>query len=66
MEKSWFTRGTNLLVTGFRRDQQFVPRVYKDSVYNHSLQLISGIDENGMLELISDRIEVDSANDVAV
>ena len=66
MEKSWFARGTNLLVTGFRRDQQFVPRVYKDSVYNHSLQLITGIDENGMLELISDRIEVDSANDVAV
>ena len=26
----------------------------------------TGIDENGMLELISDRIEVDSANDVAV
>lgn len=66
MEKSWFSRGTNLLVTGFRRDQQFVPRVYKDSVYNHSLQLIKGIDKNGMLELVSDRIEVDSTNDVAV
>ena len=43
LEKSWFTRGTKLLVTGYRRDEQFVPKKYKDSVYKHSLQLIREI-----------------------
>lgn len=60
LEKSWFTRGTKLMITGFRRDEQFVPRQYKDSVYKHSVQLIKDIDENGILQLISERAEVDN------
>ena len=43
LEKSWFARGTKLLVTGYRRGDQFVPKKYKDSVYKHSLQLIKNI-----------------------
>ena len=43
LEKSWFSRGNKLLVTGYRRDDQFIPKKYKDSAYKHSLQLIKEI-----------------------
>jgi DNA polymerase-3 subunit alpha len=43
LEKSWFSRGTKLLITGYRRGDQFVPKKYKDSAYKHSLQLIKEI-----------------------
>ena len=55
LEESWFSRGTKLMITGFRREEQFVPRKYKDSIYNHSVQLIKSIDENGILTLQSER-----------
>ena len=56
LEKSWFTRGNKLLVTGYRRGDQFVPQKYIDSAYRHTLQLITDIDEQGNLKLQSDRI----------
>lgn len=55
LEKSWFARGTKLLVTGYRREDQFVAKQYKDSVYKHSLQLITGIKKDGALNLVSER-----------
>lgn len=58
LEKSWFQRGSLLLVTGYRRDEQFIPRKYSDSIYKHSLQLITGIRDNGTLQLQSERVEV--------
>lgn len=54
-EKSWFARGTKLLVTGYRRGDQFVPKKYNDSIFRHSLQLINSVDENGNLSLRSER-----------
>lgn len=56
LEKSWFGRGNKLLVTGYRREEQFVPKKYADSAYRHTLQLITDIDENGELKLQSERI----------
>lgn len=55
LEKSWFGRGTKLLVTGYRREEQFIPKQYSDSVYKHSLQLITGIEDDGTLNLVSER-----------
>lgn len=55
IEKSWFTRGTKLLITGFRREDQFIPKKYSDSVYKHSIQLIKSIDEDGKLVLQNER-----------
>ena len=55
IESSWFSRGTKLLITGFRRDDQFVPRQYKDSIYKHTVQLIKSINEDGTLVLQSER-----------
>jgi DNA polymerase-3 subunit alpha len=62
LEKSWFTRGNKLLVTGYRRGDQFIPKKYIDSAYRHTLQLITEIDSEGNLKLQSDRIG-DEAND---
>lgn len=56
LEKSWFGRGNKLLVTGYRREDQFVPKKYMDSAYRHTLQLITNIDEEGNLTLQSDRV----------
>jgi len=56
LEKSWFTRGSKILVTGYRREDQFIPKKYIDSAYRHTLQLITDIDIEGNLKLQSDRI----------
>lgn len=58
LEKSWFSRGTKLLVTGFRRGEQFVPRKYSDSIFKHTVQLINDISDTGDLTLVSDRVDV--------
>lgn len=56
LETSWFKRGNKLLITGYRREDQFVPKKYVDSAYRHTLQLITEVDENGNLKLQSERI----------
>ncbi|MEM4994810.1 hypothetical protein WKH56_19810 [Priestia sp. SB1] len=56
LEKSWFARGIKLMVTGFRRESNFMPKVYKNSIYNHTVALIEDIDERGNLTLQTERI----------
>jgi DNA polymerase-3 subunit alpha len=41
-EKSWFKRGTKLLITGFRRDNQFVGKTYARTI-GHQLYKITDI-----------------------
>ena len=55
IEKSWFARGEKLLITGFRRGEQFIPKKYGDSIYTHSVQLITTITSEGNLILKSER-----------
>ena len=50
VEKSWFSRGNKIMVTGIRRDSNFIPKVYKSSIYQHPLQLIEKINDDGTLE----------------
>lgn len=57
IEKSWFKRGTKLLITGFRSGEQFIPKKYYDSLYNHTVQLITEVKENGDLALQSERAD---------
>ena len=45
-EKGWFTRGTKLMVTGFRRDDMFVGKTYTHTP-THQLYLISNVYNNG-------------------
>ena len=59
LEKSWFTRGNKLLITGIRRGDSYIPKKYKNSEYSHVIELIDKIDDNGDLSIISERAEVD-------
>ena len=56
MEKGWFTRGTKLLVTGFRRDDTFVSKKYK-ATGGHQLYLISKV-EGRNINITSERYGV--------
>ena len=42
MEKSWFTRGTMIMVTGFRRDDMFVGKTYA-ATEGHQLYKITEV-----------------------
>lgn len=55
MEKSWFSRGNKLMIVGFRRDQNFTPKRYKNTVEQHRIYLINGVEDNGELSLASSR-----------
>lgn len=57
LESSWFTRGNKILVVGYRKDKQFKPRVYKDTVYNHTIALIKDIDDKGNVLLQTERVQ---------
>lgn len=53
-EKSWFTRGTKLLVTGIRRDDTFQLKKYKNTP-GEVVQLITSVDDDGLITLQSKR-----------
>lgn len=56
VEKSWFDRGTKLLITGIRRGDTFFPKRYFDSVYQHTVCKIESVSEDGKyMELKYDR-----------
>lgn len=58
LEPSWFERGNKLLITGFRRENNFIPKTYKNSVYQHTVALINDVDEHGNLSLTLERVKV--------
>ncbi len=53
-EKSWFSRGTLLMVQGIRRGQDFIPKKRKDSFYPIISKII-GIHDDGTLEFQTER-----------
>ena len=55
LERSWFARGTLLMVQGFRRGQDFVPKKYKSSIYP-VISKINGVGEFG-LDVQYERVE---------
>lgn len=63
LEKSWFSRGSKLLITGFRREEQFIPKKYSDSIYKHSIQLIKDLKNDGTLILQSERQDVSTGEE---
>lgn len=52
-EKGWFTRGTKLLITGYRRDDTFVCKRYKNTP-GHSIYKITNVNGKN-IELTSNR-----------
>jgi DNA polymerase-3 subunit alpha len=58
IEKSWFTKGTMLMVQGIRRGTDFIPKKMKKSTFP-ILSKITNIKEDGTLEFQFERQEVD-------
>ena len=59
LEKSWFRRGSLLCLQGVRRGDQFVPMVYSDTIYKHTVNLIQEVYEDGKMLLQTERVKVD-------
>jgi DNA polymerase-3 subunit alpha len=52
LDESWFKRGTRLVIVGYRRGDEFVPKVYKDTAYEHTTMKILGYNnENVQLQM---------------
>jgi DNA polymerase-3 subunit alpha len=59
LEKSWFSRGTKLIITGIKRDDTFIPKKYKNTEWP-LFEKIEEIDENGYITKSStERIEIE-------
>ena len=58
VEKSWFERGNKLLICGYRRENQFRPKKYKNSIYQHTIMKIENITEEGNLILKMEKTKV--------
>ena len=61
MEKGWFTRGTKLLVTGYRRDDTFVSKKYK-ATGGHQLYMITEV-EGRNINITSERYGAETADE---
>ena len=56
VDPSWFKRGQALIITGYRNgESDFRVKTYKNSIYQHQVQKITNITENGELEIQSYR-----------
>lgn len=55
IEKTWFSRGNKLVLYGYRRGSQFRPYRYKDSSVAHITMLITKINEDGTVEVSTER-----------
>lgn len=49
IEKSTFSRGNKIIITGIRRENEFVMKKYKNTPY-HGIELITKINEDGTVE----------------
>lgn len=58
IERSWFSRGNKIMIVGIRRDDCFIPKLYKNSPYESPFMLIESIDENGYVQGREHRMEV--------
>ena len=54
LEKGWMTRGTKIMCTGFRREDTFVCKSYKNN-FSHQLYRITNVLPNGIIELTHER-----------
>ena len=55
LEKGWFSRGTKVMITGYRREDTFVAKTYKNTP-THQLYKITNVEKNGNITLEHERI----------
>ena len=54
-DKSWFTRGQGLILTGYRYGDDFRIKNYNRSVFPYKVIRVDGINDDGSLELTTER-----------
>lgn len=59
LERSWLSRGSKIVVAGIRRDDSFRPMIYKDTIYQHTVNKVQEIHSDGTLLLQSERTKAD-------
>ncbi len=58
VDKSWFTRGSCLMLTGYRfGENDFKIKKYKNSIFSHKVEKIESIDEFGCIDVMSNRYD---------
>lgn len=65
IERSWFNRGKMIMVQGFRRGDEFVTKKYANSI-SHQLYKIDNINNDGTLELRSERLQGEETEDEGI
>lgn len=56
IEKSWFSRGNKIIITGIRRDTDFHAKKYRNTPY-HLVELITKINDDGSIRTRGERLE---------
>ena len=56
IEKSWLSRGNKIIVTGIKRDSNFIAKKYKNTPHP-LVELITSIDDNGYIQTLKERME---------
>lgn len=62
VEKGWMTRGTKLMITGMRRDDQFVAKTYSHTP-THQIYKINVVNGGRDMELVHERYGYESEGD---
>ena len=62
VEKSWFNRGSMIMVMGIRRGDEFVPKKYA-SVPGHQLYRVKELYDNGSILLAHERAQGEMIDD---
>lgn len=57
IERSWFSRGNKIIVTGIRIEDSFIAKKYSRTPY-HLVELIENINSDGSIEVRGERAEV--------
>lgn len=58
LENSWFRRGNKLLICGYKLNDRFKPKKYRDSPWTHTVMLIEDIKESGDILIKQERSRV--------
>ena len=59
IEKSWFQRGTKLIITGIRREDNFIPKKYKNTEYPLFEKILTMDGRGFILDSVTERAEVE-------
>ena len=55
VDDSWFKRGTKLCIVGYRNNDYFRAKKYKNSIFKHTVLLIEKVSNNADLIIRSER-----------